>query len=340
MKDTFCLDDKVIPIFLPSHLIRWLENDGLDRLELLDGTGLKPQDIDSAEVLISFRQHRQLIGNAHRLSGQPHLGLLFGLSLEYTVMGVVGYAAMTSKDLKEGLETVIKYIKLRAPLIRLYMVMDKELARVSIDLAIDYVPLRTFLYEALLGATCRIFELFELVGEKTPQTFYACLSIPEPEDWSQYEHLIVFPVKFSQPVNEFVFSAAYLALKSKHADADTSRTTKETLEQQLQKLGDKEGLISRIKNIVSTSNPSYPSLVEIASILCVSPRTLRRELAKLDTTYQEILDEYRERISIQLLKSTNLTVQEIAVKMGYNDPANFGRAFRKWTGKSPGYFRN
>lgn len=348
MKNTFGLDDTVIPIYFPSSLVRWLESEGYDRGSLIDGTGLVAEDIDEAQVLVSFRQHRLLISNALELTNNPHLGIPFGKQLEYSSMGIVGFAAMTSKNLHESIKTLVKYMKLRAPLIHLDLEIDNKVAHITIDESIDYGPIRTFMHEGILGSISRIVEkgverTLERNEEIIPGSFSASiqaeLTLPEPPDWEIYKNQLAFPVKYSQPVSRFSFPAHYLEQKSKLADPATAKSTKEICDTQLKQLEEQEGLISRINGILLSSSPNYPSLNEVASQLCVSSRTLRRELAKLDTSYQTLLDEYRERISIHFLRSSDLSVQEIAGRIGYKDPANFGRAFRKWTGKSPGSYR-
>lgn len=336
MKNTFGLDDTVIPIYFPSALIRWLETEGYDRTTLIEGTGLEPKDIDEAEVMISFRQHRVLIGNALRLTNNPHLGLLFGRQLKYSSMGIVGFAAMTSKNLGESIETIVKYMKLRAPLIQIGLEVQGDLAHITIDESIDYGPLRTFMHEGILGSMSHVVEI--IPGE-IPESIRAQLTFSEPNDWDQHKEHLAFPVEFSQPSSRFIFPAKYLKQTSKLADPATAKSTKALCEVQLKEMEEKEGLLTRIHGIFLSSGSNYPNLDEVSSQLCVSARTLRRELSKLDTTYQTLLDEYRERISIRYLQSSDLSIQEISVKMGYNDPANFGRAFRKWTGKSPGCYR-
>lgn len=55
--------------------------------------------------------------------------------------------------------------------------------------------------------------------------------------------------------------------------------------------------------------------------------------------FQQLLDEARKRDAIKMLQSTSLTVEQIAQRLGYTDPANFSRAFKKWTGDNPSSYR-
>jgi AraC-like DNA-binding protein len=74
-------------------------------------------------------------------------------------------------------------------------------------------------------------------------------------------------------------------------------------------------------------------------MLDVSPRSLQRLLMEQGTTFSRIVERSKRQSAFQLLVREDLSVAEVAEKLGYNDPSNFGRAFRKWTGQSPNRWR-
>jgi AraC-like DNA-binding protein len=71
----------------------------------------------------------------------------------------------------------------------------------------------------------------------------------------------------------------------------------------------------------------------------MSVRTLKRKLAEEGTSYSDLTDQVQLGRAVSLRRSV-LTVDEIADRLGYSDAANFTRAFRRWTGKSPRAYRN
>jgi AraC-like DNA-binding protein len=60
----------------------------------------------------------------------------------------------------------------------------------------------------------------------------------------------------------------------------------------------------------------------------------------MGTSHQQVLDDGRKRLALQYLTTTHLPLHEISQLLGFSDPSNFRRAFRKWTGKLPGDYRN
>jgi AraC-like DNA-binding protein len=80
------------------------------------------------------------------------------------------------------------------------------------------------------------------------------------------------------------------------------------------------------------------SLEGVADTLHLSSRTLKRHLASEGTTFKQLLDEARKDVALRLIGS-DMSLDVVAERLGYSDLANFTRAFRRWTGKTPGAVR-
>jgi AraC-like DNA-binding protein len=76
-------------------------------------------------------------------------------------------------------------------------------------------------------------------------------------------------------------------------------------------------------------------------MLAVSQQTLRRRLIEEENCgFQEIKDKLRHDVAAHLLTKSRLTLEEIALSLGFSELSTFHRAFRRWTGLSPGEFRD
>jgi len=78
---------------------------------------------------------------------------------------------------------------------------------------------------------------------------------------------------------------------------------------------------------------------QVAQALNMSTRTLYNKLEGTGTTYREVLDDTRRSLAEDYIRQ-DLPIYEIAYLIGFSDTANFSRAFKKWTGKSPMEFRD
>lgn len=82
-----------------------------------------------------------------------------------------------------------------------------------------------------------------------------------------------------------------------------------------------------------------PHIEEIAASCPLKTRTLQRRLAEAGTTYRLIVDEVRFEAACRLLEDPGLNLAKVASALGYSDPANFTRAFVRWSGMTPRVYR-
>jgi transcriptional regulator GlxA family with amidase domain len=92
--------------------------------------------------------------------------------------------------------------------------------------------------------------------------------------------------------------------------------------------------------IVEAEYASELSLDDIARRVASSRRQLQRAYAEIgDTTFRDHLTKIRMERAAELLAARGLTVREVAYRVGYRQPAQFAKAFRRHHGASPSDFR-
>jgi AraC-like DNA-binding protein len=83
-----------------------------------------------------------------------------------------------------------------------------------------------------------------------------------------------------------------------------------------------------------------PTIEEVSKCLVIQPRTLQRMLKKEGTDFRTLLeiDKYKRAKSFLLFSKISLT--EISLELGFTNPANFTRAFKRWSEMTPQVYRN
>jgi AraC-like DNA-binding protein len=84
---------------------------------------------------------------------------------------------------------------------------------------------------------------------------------------------------------------------------------------------------------------AWPEVDELANSLAMSGTTLPRRLQGEGLNYQRLEDDLRRDIATELLSKSNLSVAEVGARAGFQETRAFHRAFKKWTGASPGMYR-
>jgi AraC-like DNA-binding protein len=97
------------------------------------------------------------------------------------------------------------------------------------------------------------------------------------------------------------------------------------------------GISKLIEMLIITG---HPDIGTAAKIIGLNKRTLQRRLAECDTSYSAVVAEARVALAIRWIREGKGSLTEIAGSLGYSDPANFSRAFRRITGFSPRAYRN
>lgn len=91
-----------------------------------------------------------------------------------------------------------------------------------------------------------------------------------------------------------------------------------------------------LRQVIGSLLPSgNPSLAAAADAAGFSLRTLQRRLNEAGCSYSQLLEEARHQAALRLLGDRSVKIVDVAFELGYADPANFTRAFRRWTGTSP-----
>jgi AraC-like DNA-binding protein len=108
----------------------------------------------------------------------------------------------------------------------------------------------------------------------------------------------------------------------------------------LVKYRDQTSLTERIRRLLRRSlAQELPSLDAVGHALSMTPQTLRRRLRDEGQGYQAIKDDLRRDVAIEYLNQPELTLLDIANRLGFSEASTFHRAFKGWTGVSPGAYR-
>ncbi len=112
------------------------------------------------------------------------------------------------------------------------------------------------------------------------------------------------------------------------------------LSKKLSDLDTEASMKERVRSALQEMLPAGQSLIEeAANHLAMSKRSLQRRLSDESSSYQEVLNTTRRELAHSYLSRSSTSLGEIAYLLGFQDGNSFIRAFRGWTGQTPGEYR-
>jgi AraC-like DNA-binding protein len=177
------------------------------------------------------------------------------------------------------------------------------------------------------------------VGRRIP-ILRAEFSYPEPQHSAEYRLMYCASLSFGRPNTSIAFDAGYLDLPVVQNERSVKEFLRTAPESILVKYKNGSSLSARVRRRLRQFLPGdVPDFDGLAEDLNMTPATLRRRLREEGMSYQSIKDELRRDLAIGYLSHSGRTVMDIALELGFSERSAFHRAFRKWTGASPGEFR-
>lgn len=264
----------------------------------------------------------------------PSFGLNFGLQLDISHHGSLGYGILASKTFADVLALTARYCHTRTNLFNVNYTMNHDTVVVTIEERAALGRFLPMIMDVLVACFCTI-------GEKTLaarggvhiQLNYA--EQPHHVTLQRFGHTLAFNCTH----NQFHVPIAALQYPLKSFDPQMAAMATAHCEAEELKLKIEPNLLLEVRTRTAEYLGNSNAFELIANKMHVSPRTLRRRLDALGTNYQNIVEELRQKIAIERLCYSNQTINSIAAELGYQDISNFGRAFKRWTGLSPSAYR-
>ena len=320
------------PAILTHTLIELLDDWRVDTNSILAHAGLVREALAAGGARIEREAHLRVIRQALALCGRRDLGLQFGKRISLRHYGVLGHAMLSSASIRHVFELFLRYQRMTGPLLGVSLHTEGKLAVVRRHDLIELGALREFAVEEFLSSWVAVIgSLLEAPFEPSEVR----VSYPAPPHAELYSSVLQCPVIFDAGVVELRFDVSYLERPLSLADPATAELCRERSEQLLAQLDDQGGLVEDVRRALMASPSIFPGIEHVAQRLHVSVRTLRRKLAAERTSFRAIDREIRHALALQYLQGTDLPIKQIAYLVGYDDPANFSRAFQRWARCSP-----
>ncbi|MBR0834261.1 AraC family transcriptional regulator [Bradyrhizobium manausense] len=334
-------DNRYVAANIPAVLIRCLfatlSEFGLDSARLTYGLGITAEDLNDPDCRVSFRQGREIILRAMKMTKGRALGLETGIREKITSVGLPGYAMLTANTVGDAVKLGLELQKDTGSMLEFSTRLTKEGVVVAATSRFHAPEIYVFLVEEAFASFIGIARA--LSGEKF-RPARVDFAYPAPAHVEIYNRVFGCEIRFDQLENAFVYDSAWSSVPLTTADPPSHRQLLEFLAYKRARAREVTEIVESVERVLRQTHQPTNSISRVAHELGVSERTLRRRLSDGGVSFQELLDRVRKNRALELLANPKMPVERIAVAVGFTDPHNFRRAFRRWTGSTPGKLRS
>ncbi|MBC7172279.1 MAG: AraC family transcriptional regulator ligand-binding domain-containing protein, partial [Polyangiaceae bacterium] len=246
---------------------------------------------------------------------------------------VLEYLFTSSPTFGDGLRRALAFHRLLSDAISASLVPCGESAHLVANLAFGTSRHSA---ECLMVGVLRFFE------SVTDGAFRASAIAFAHEDGApaeEYRRIYGCPVTLGANKSRIEFDRALLDYRIFHAEPRLLELHEQVASAQLETIERRDLVLAVRRAIGETLESGNASLESVAARLERPARRLRRELAEVDTTFQQLLEEYRSSLARRLLARTDEPIEQITYLAGFSEPSAFYRAFKRWTGETPADYR-
>lgn len=302
------------------------------------------EDAGYGDVCVVFQQDaQQTVITASRLLAlidaclpafeQTGAGLAIGNHFRATAHGTLSHLVMSSNSAWDALGTVQQFLGLRTELFEYALLDTGEEIHLRFTLAEPlHAHLRLF-SEAFVAGACRtILDLY-------PRSPLLGVGFPYPalDDIAPYRHSFGVDIQFDAPCPLIRLDRAAMLRPALQADPAIFSLAEASCRQQLAARAQPQPLVEQVRALLLQDCLAFPSQAHMAQRLGMSPRSLRRQLQQQGSGYHLLLDEARQTLAQAYLRQ-GWPAERVADALGYSEVNNFMRAFKRWTGQTPGQF--
>ena len=312
----------------------------LEDLELYDIQKAFNYKINPDDVRVDLEDLGTLLRGLWREMEDEASGFL-NRPLKIGMFSMMCHAIITAGNLRRALLRSARFLQLLNEDLTIELDENGDEASLTVQYTnphqLDSVFFITSIFVIWIRLSCWLVQRSILL-ERIEFTF------EEPTYSDEFDLMFPCRHKFSQTYNRVSFSKKFLSLPITQDSETLTNFLHNAPESLLTQFRSDESTSAHVKRlllhrngmVVELDNMSFD---DVASELNMTTHTIRRRLKEEGNSFQEIKDSIRREQALTLLENNNLTLLSISEKLGFSETAAFNRAFKKWTGITPGAYR-
>jgi AraC-like DNA-binding protein len=329
--------ESTVSIRVVSGLIEAVEQSGIARSQLLRAAQLAPEQLEASEARIPRSKVYRLCEVAMDLTNDPGLGLHWAERLSEGTFVPISHLIAHSASLRQGFASLAEFYRLLSDHASYQLVERDGKVTVYVDRLLgESLRVQRFTAEMMVVGFFRLIRNFRMHARPDCVSF----AYREPDYHAEYARVFEQAVHFQQPFTGIVFDSALFDAPAPHKDEDVHEVLQALAKRRLLRITQRTPYAERVReHLVQHGSEPGQDMESVAHALGLSVRSLRRRLAAEGQSYADLVNEALAIVAKHMLRDKQRTIQETAFEMGFADTSSFHRAFKRWTGTTPGAYQ-
>jgi AraC-like DNA-binding protein len=309
---------------------------GVDRDRLIDKAALAKTELDRLDADVEGRTAWRVLELVMEETGDRSFALAAARRLPRGAFMAVEYIVRTSPDLRGGIQQLVRYSRLLGSICGFEL---EENEPAELLYAAVYDPHRLGSVMLVEFAVASVVQVCREITVEPWSPVSIEFAHRAPPDRGPFASFFGCRIEWRQPQTRVVFPAGLLRQPLRDADPNLN-TLLRAFAAEGPAPEQSSTLAHRVREAILAMLPDdEPHLEAVARRLRIAPRVLQARLQEEHTSFQGVLDATRARLAKGYLVRPHLTVPAISLLLGYSEASAFYRAFRRWTGTTPGEYR-
>lgn len=309
---------------------------GAEVADLLHDAGLARETLEDPDARLPAPTVLRLWNALRARTGDPALQLSAPLAIPFGAYRVIDYLVAASTTVGDGVHRFAHFFGLIADSLVIEVTEGADDRRVRLT-TVDGGPAPSVYVDYVFAA---LVSRIRMRIRPNLQVQRVDLRLPEPMVTTPYRDVFRAPIRFGARADQLCFSPAEWASPTDSGDA----ALVELLEEHARILAQRPprapaGFEDEVRRTIAATLTRGASVQQVARALNLSVRSLQRRLDACNTTFHDLTEDVRGGLAEGYLANPGVSISEVAVLLGFSEQSAFNRAFRRWTGESPGRWR-
>ena len=305
--------------------------------DLIAHSGIDPRVFKEENAHIDTEKLTRIFLYAIERSGDPNLALHIGEAVPYQSLGLLGYLLVNTDTVGEMLAKFHHYQRLISKRLNFNFTDEGERYKLAVTISQNpHLPVPRFHAEVHL---CAIVNILRQIAGSPLMPQRALFAFEAPEDRSEHERIFGPHLSFGADENAVYFDKSALDTPIATSNASMLHYFEVQAKRILEEM-DAASWYARVKHVILKEIGEKEITIEgVAETLGLSVRTLQNRLKDEDKSFRGALNSVRKQLARHYIQNTKMDLTAIAVFLGYSEPSAFFRAYKQWTGETPGSLR-